>query len=60
MTIKEAAPIIGVSEQYLRELMRFKLIDIGFAEKLPGKTRMNYVIFPDKLEKFMKGEKNNG
>lgn len=56
LTVKEVAPLLNMSEQYLRELIRFKLIDIGVAVKIPGKQNYHYIITKDKLEKFMKGE----
>ena len=55
-TVKEAAQILNVSQQYLRDMIRFKLIDIGMAVKMPGNQNYHYIIFTDKLERLMKGE----
>ena len=55
-SIKEAAQIMNVSQQYLRDMMRFQLIDIGIAVKMPGNDNYHYIVFKDKLEKLMKGE----
>lgn len=56
LTVKEVAPMLNMSEPYLRDLMRFGLIDIGTAVKLPNKTKYHYIIFKNKLDKYMKGE----
>lgn len=56
LTVKEVAPMLKMSEAYLRDLMRFKLIDIGSATKLPNKSKYHYIIFKSKLEKYMKGD----
>ena len=58
-SIKEAATMLQVSEQYLRDMIRFKLLDIGVAIKMPNKQNYHYIIFKDKLEKLMKGENND-
>lgn len=55
-TIKEASKILNVSEQYLRDMVRFKLLDIGVAVKMPGGQNYHYIIFKNKIEKLMKGE----
>lgn len=55
-TIKEASKILNMSEQYLRDVVRFKLLDIGVAVKMPGGTNYHYIIFKDKLENLMKGD----
>lgn len=54
-SIKEAAMILGVSQQYLRDMIRFELIDIGIAVRMPNKQNYHYIIFKDKVEKLMKG-----
>lgn len=59
LTIKEVAPMLNVSESYLRDLMRFNLIDIGSATKLPGKSKYHYMIFKSKLDLYMKGERKD-
>lgn len=56
LTIKEASSILNVSQQYLRDMIRFELIDIGIAIKMPDKQNYHYIVFRDKLNKFMKGE----
>lgn len=57
LSIKEAAIILNVSEQYLRDMIRFKLLDIGVAIKMPKKQNYHYIIFKDKVEKLMKGDR---
>jgi len=56
LSIKEASKILNVSETYLRDMVRFKLLDIGVAVKMPDGRNYHYIIFKDKLEKLMKGE----
>lgn len=56
LTVKEASEMLNVSQQYLRDLMRFNLIDIGVVTKMPGKQNYHYIIFKDKINKLMKGE----
>lgn len=58
-SIKEASQILNVSQQYLRDMMRFKLIDIGLVVKMPGNQNYHYVVFKDKLDKLMKGGNEN-
>lgn len=55
-TIKEASKILNISQQYLRDMIRFKLLDIGVAVKMPGGQNYHYIVFKDKLENLMKGE----
>ena len=55
-TIKEASKILRVSEAYLRDMIRFELLDIGLAIRMPNKQNYHYIVFKDKLEKLMKGE----
>lgn len=56
LTVKEAAELLNVSQQYLRDMMRFNLIDIGVCVKMPNGQNRHYIIFKDKIEKLMKGE----
>ena len=53
LTIKEAAEILNVSQQYLRDMIRFRLIDIGVAVKMPGKTNYHYIVSKEKLDSFL-------
>ena len=55
-TIKEASEILNVSQQYLRDMIRFQLLDIGVAVKMPNGQNYHYIVFKEKLEKLMKGE----
>lgn len=55
LSIKEAATLMNVSQQYLRDMMRFNLIDIGMVVKMPGNHNHHYIVCKDKLEKLMKG-----
>lgn len=57
LSIKEASEILNVSQQYLRDMIRFKLLDVGVAVKMPGNQNYHYIVFKDKLENLMKGEK---
>ena len=59
VSIKEAAEILNVSQQYLRDMMRFKLIDIGVAVKLPNKQQYHYIVFKDKLNSFIGRDNDN-
>lgn len=56
LTVKEAAEMLNVSQQYLRDMMHFNLIDIGIAVKMPNKQNYHYIIFKEKVEKLMKGD----
>lgn len=56
LTIKEAAAILNVSQQYLRDMIRFNLIDIGIAVRMPGGQNYHYIVFKEKLERFMRGD----
>lgn len=58
LSVKEAAPLLGMSEEYLRDLMRFGLINVGEAYKLPGKKKFHYIIYPERLNEYLtRGEK---
>lgn len=59
MTVKEAAPLLGMSEQYLRDLMRLNLIDLGFVGRIPGKKHYHYIIYPEKLERYLGGKNDS-
>lgn len=52
VSLPEAAAMLGVSPQSVREHMKRGLWDLGRAEKAPGR-RGNYYIYRAKLEKFL-------
>lgn len=49
VTVKEAASLLGVSEQCVREGMKRKSLDIGTVIPTSG-TKLNYLIFREKLD----------
>lgn len=53
VSLPEAAKELGMSKQAVREHMKRKVIDIGYV--LPGieGSRKSYVIYRDKLDKFL-------
>lgn len=53
VSLPEAAKELGMSQQAVREHMKRKVIDIGYV--LPGieGKRKNYLIYRDKLDKFL-------
>ena len=51
LTIKEAAAIIGKSQQFLRLCLQRKLIP-GIALKMPNRKRYTYLITIKDLEEF--------
>lgn len=53
LTVKEASEMLNVSQQYLRDMMRFNLIDIGIVVKMPNKTNYHYIISKEKLERVL-------
>lgn len=57
LSLAEAAELLGMSKQGVRELMKRKIIDIGvvFPSISTGKTN-RYLISREKLERFLKGE----
>lgn len=57
ISLAEAAELLGMSKQGVRELMKRKIIDIGvvFPSLSTGKTN-RYLISREKLERFLKGE----
>lgn len=57
VSLAEAAELLGMSKQGVRELMKRKIIDIGvvFPSISTGKTN-RYLISREKLERFLKGE----
>ena len=55
VTLAEAAEVLGMSKQGLRELMKRKIIDIGIVyPSTSGKTN-RYLISAEKLERLIKG-----
>lgn len=53
MTIKEAATIMGASEQFVRTCINQGRLDIGASAKLGNSGRHTYVIVQSKFAKFM-------
>ena len=53
MTIREAAKVMGASEQFVRTCINQNRIDIGASAKLGNSGRHTYVVIPSKLAKFM-------
>lgn len=53
VALPEAAKELGMSQQAVREHMKRKVIDIGYV--LPGieGERKSYLIYRDKLDKFL-------
>ncbi len=56
LTPQQAADIMGVTAQYVRIRMQRNLFNppIGIADRLPGRERWSYRIFPAHLAEFMK------
>jgi hypothetical protein len=55
MTVEEAAKLLNMSTQTLRLALRQDKFPFGVAV-LTSPKRYTYVIFEDRLEKYLKGE----
>ncbi len=53
VSLPEAAKELGMSNQAVREHMKRKVIDIGYVLPCTQGTRKSYVIYRDKLDKFL-------
>lgn len=53
ITVKEAAEMLGVSEQAVRIMMQKKMVNIGFVVQAKDKKR--YLIYRERVEKEIKG-----
>ena len=53
MTVKDAAKIMGTSEQFVRASINQGRLDIGASAKLGHSGRHTYVIVKTKFAKFM-------
>lgn len=53
--VKEAASLLGVSEQYIRVGMQRGWLPIGSAVKLPNSTKWTYHIPKERLETYLSG-----
>ncbi len=54
VSLPEAAKELGMSQQAVREHMKRKIIDIGYVlPQTKGKRRNTYLIYRDKLDKFL-------
>lgn len=60
MTVQEAADALGVSQQYIRELMKRGIADIGVVyPSLRSGERNRYLISRAKFENFVNGGNRN-
>lgn len=51
--LPEAAKELGMSQQALREHMKRKVIDIGYVLPSVKGNRKNYLIYRDKLDRYL-------
>ncbi len=53
VSLPNAAKELGMSQQALREHMKRKIIDIGYVIPSTRGDRKNYLIYRDKLDKYL-------
>ena len=53
VSLSEAAKELGMSKQAVREHMKRKVIDIGYVLPSAEGKRKNYLIYRDKLDRFL-------
>lgn len=51
--VSEAAKVLGISTQMLRELMKTGSIQIGIVKENEGKKKAEYIIFKPWLDSFL-------
>ena len=59
MKIADVARQLNKGEQYIRICLQRGLFPFGTATKIPGSSRWNYVIFPEKFREYV-GEVKEG
>jgi len=55
VTIKQAAEIMGKSEQFVRVGLQRGLLPFGTAWKMPGSSSFSYYIYPNKFQEYVGG-----
>lgn len=56
LTVGEAAERLGKSAIFVRLAMQKGILPIGTVIKMPGASKYNYYISPERLEAYIKGE----